>query len=198
MARSSESFAKMRDEKRRQILKESLSQFSSKGLYATRIKDIAEGVGMAQGLVYNYFESKEEIYTELVSSALSKLIEAADLFEKADIPAQEILRLSIERLLQTIQESDEFCETCRFISQAMTSSAIPEEAKATLAKKRDIPYEIIGNVMRRGQREGVVVEGDPDELAVLSGRRSTALRFIVRRAKSAYKFHVPISSCGSF
>jgi hypothetical protein len=89
------------------------------------------------------------------------------MLEGMDLPAREVIQLSVVRLLETIERSEEFCQTCRFISQATTSSAIPGEAKRAIAAKRGIPYEAIGRVMRRGQREGTVVDADPDELAVL-------------------------------
>lgn len=167
MALSREHFAKMRDAKKQIILKEALIQFSDKGLFATRIKDIAGHAGIAQGLLYNYFQSKEEIYAALINDALDKLIEAAIALEKSDLPARALIRTSIVRLLETIGESDEFCQTCRFISQATTSSAIPDEAKRAIAAKRGRPYEIIAGILERGQREGAVVDGDPNQLAVL-------------------------------
>ena len=167
MALSKEYFAKMRDAKKRIILQEALVQFSDKGLYATRIKDIAGNAGIAQGLLYNYFQSKEEIYAALLDGALDKLIEATVALGESTLPARALIRESIARLLETIEESDEFCQTCRFISQATTSSAIPEEAKRAIAEKRGRPYEIIAGIMARGQREGAVVDGDPSQLAVL-------------------------------
>lgn len=167
MALSAEHFAKMREEKKRVILREALVQFSAKGLFATRIRDIAQCAGIAQGLVYNYFQSKEEMYTALVIDALDKLNEAAEMLERTELSAREVIQSSVIQLLDTIERSEEFCQTCRFISQATTSSAIPEEAKCAIAQKRGLPYEAIGRIMRRGQREGTVVDGDPDELAVL-------------------------------
>jgi len=80
MARSQQQNEKMRNERREQIMQAALQLFTTKGLFATKVKDIAEKVGMAQGLIYHYFDSKEEIYEELISNALDKMNEAASLY----------------------------------------------------------------------------------------------------------------------
>ncbi|MEL7608952.1 MAG: TetR/AcrR family transcriptional regulator [Bacillota bacterium] len=167
MAKSKDINEKIKQEKRSLILKEALKHFAAKGLFATKIKDIAEGAGIAQGLVYNYFGSKEDIYIELINNALDKINAAARGLASMDLPAREKIRVGIAQILKTIEQSDEFNQTCRFISQATTSSAIPEEAKRSIAVKRDQPYRLIGNIIAEGQKEGTIVEGDPYELAVL-------------------------------
>ena len=53
LARNKEQNNKMREKKRELILKEAMKEFALKGLFATKIKDIAENVGMAQGLLYD-------------------------------------------------------------------------------------------------------------------------------------------------
>lgn len=167
MARTKEQNEKMRTEKKELILKEALKQFSDKGLFATKIKDIAEGVGMAQGLLYNYYKSKEEIYTELVDNALDKMNDAMEMLEAMEDAPHEKIRKSIIQLLKTIEESEEFNQTCRFIAQATNSSAIPQEARKSIELKRDKPYESISSIIKQGQLEGTIVEGDPYQLAVL-------------------------------
>ena len=66
MARNAEHNQKMRDERREKILYHALRLFAAKGLYATKITDIAAECRMSQGLLYHYFRSKEEIFTELI------------------------------------------------------------------------------------------------------------------------------------
>jgi TetR/AcrR family fatty acid metabolism transcriptional regulator len=47
--------------KRRQILDAAVRAFARKGYHACRVAEIAEEAGVAYGLVYHYFGSKEEI-----------------------------------------------------------------------------------------------------------------------------------------
>lgn len=167
MTKSKEKNERMRKEKKALILKEALRCFTKKGLSATKIKDIAEGVGMAQGLLYNYFTSKEEIYVELISDALDKMNEATDILSAMSLPAGEKLSRCIRQIIRTIDDSDEFNQTSRLIIQAANTSGIPKEAKALIAAKRNHPYEVIAKIIAAGQKEGTVTDGDPDQLAIL-------------------------------
>ena len=54
-----------------------MRQFVKQGLFATRIKDIATEAEIAQGLLYHYYASKDEIFVDLINDALDKTIEAS-------------------------------------------------------------------------------------------------------------------------
>ena len=167
MARNKQQNEKMREERKEQILLGALHQFAAKGLFATKIKDIAEAVGMAQGLVYHYYKSKDEIYVELIKNALDKMNEAVYSLKEMSLPPHEKIRLAIEQLLKTIESSNDFTQTCRLIAHATNSTAIPEEAKKLIEEKRDIPYQEIAKIMAQGQEEGTIIKADPNELAII-------------------------------
>ncbi|HEV8193879.1 MAG TPA: helix-turn-helix domain-containing protein [Ktedonobacterales bacterium] len=52
--------------RRNQLLDTALRLFGEKGVENTSIKDIAEEAGIAQGLVYHYFRSKEDLLVEVL------------------------------------------------------------------------------------------------------------------------------------
>ena len=167
MARSSSQNEKMRGDKNKMIKQEALRQFSRKGLFGTKIKDIAEGVGMAQGLIYHYYSSKDAIYAELIGDALDKMNEAVTALRDMPLPPHEKIRAAVVQLLATIESSDDFNQTCRLISHAANSEAIPESAQKAIAEKRDIPYRELAKIIKEGQQAGTLREGDPDELALI-------------------------------
>ena len=167
MARSKEQNDKMREERKEQILIEALKQFSTQGLFATRIADIAAGVGMAQGLLYHYYPSKDAIFVDLINDALDKMNEGAIYIRDMESSAREKILFSLQELMKTIETSERFSQTCRLIAQATNSAAIPEDDQELIEKKRDIPYQTMAAVMEAGQREGSVIEGDPRMLATL-------------------------------
>ncbi|MDQ3589338.1 MAG: TetR/AcrR family transcriptional regulator [Chloroflexota bacterium] len=49
------------EERRNQLVDAALRLFAEKGFEKTTIKDLSEAVGVAQGLIYHYFDSKEEL-----------------------------------------------------------------------------------------------------------------------------------------
>jgi TetR/AcrR family transcriptional regulator len=167
MGRKKEQNEKIKEERRAQIREEALLLFSSKGLSATKIQDIAEAIGMAQGLIYHYFPSKEAIYLELIEHAMDKITQATLSLHELPYSAAEKITLSIEKILSTIAENESFTQTCRLIAQATNSTAIPEKAKQWIQEKRDLPYQEIAKIFAQGQQEGSIIPGDPLELAVL-------------------------------
>jgi AcrR family transcriptional regulator len=68
-------------DKRRQILDAAIRVFARQGFYATRVSDIADEAGVAYGLVYHYFKSKDEVLNELFIERWSLLLAA---IEEAD------------------------------------------------------------------------------------------------------------------
>lgn len=166
MARNQQQNEQAREARKEQIRIEALRQFAQKGLTATRIQDIAENVGMAQGLLYHYYPSKEAIYIDLVKDAMDKTIEASLGLQAMDAPVREKIGIAIKELLHTVERSERFAQTCCLIAQ-MADIMPPSEEKALIDGKRDAPYRIVADIMRQGQREGGVVAGDPDALSLL-------------------------------
>lgn len=56
-----------RDKKRIEILKAAGKVFYSKGFEGTKIEDVAREAGIGKGTVYEYFESKQELFEEMVA-----------------------------------------------------------------------------------------------------------------------------------
>jgi len=53
---------------RQQILQEAYALFLSQGYHGTSMRSIATQAGISLGAIYNHFESKEEIFTELLEA----------------------------------------------------------------------------------------------------------------------------------
>ncbi|HCU07838.1 MAG TPA: hypothetical protein DF480_02515 [Clostridiales bacterium] len=167
MARNTEQNELLRRQSRERIIDAALHQFSMKGLNATRIQDIAEEAGVSQGLLYRYYASKNEIYVDLIEDALDKMNEAANALLRSALSGKEKLMKAVDTMYQTIETSDRYRQTSSLIAQAMGSEAIPPQAKAALMQKRDFPYQALSQIIAQGQREGTIVPGDTEELAVL-------------------------------
>lgn len=167
MARNKDQNEKMREERKEQIRDEALKQFAEKGLVATRISDIAKGVGMAQGLLYHYYPSKDAIYMDLINDAMDKTIEASYHLLEMQASAEEKILFALKELLETIKSSEKFTHTCRLIAQSTNLMTISDESQEIIETKRDTPYQIVAQIMEDGQKEGTVIEGCPRMLAIL-------------------------------
>jgi TetR/AcrR family transcriptional regulator, fatty acid metabolism regulator protein len=63
-------------DKRRVILEAAVGVFARQGFHTCRVADIADEAGVAYGLVYHYFSSKEEILDTLFADRWGLLLEA--------------------------------------------------------------------------------------------------------------------------
>lgn len=167
MARNQATNQKLKDERREQILSAALLLFATKGLAATTVTDIAAAAGMSQGLMYHYYESKEEIFTELIRGAFERLNFACRALVQMPQPPHEKIRMAIDALLQGISENVNHARYHLLIAQATVSEAIPPAARVLITEENRLPYEIIAQIMREGQQAGTIKQHDPDELALL-------------------------------
>ena len=63
-------------DKRRMILEAAVRVFARQGFHTCRVSDIADEAGVAYGLVYHYFSSKEEILDTLFLERWDVMLEA--------------------------------------------------------------------------------------------------------------------------
>jgi AcrR family transcriptional regulator len=80
------------EEKRRLILQAAVRVFARKGFHASRVGDIAEEAGIAHGLLYHYFDSKDELLETIFHDTWSELLAAMRDVEESEAAAREQLR----------------------------------------------------------------------------------------------------------
>ena len=78
-------------EKRRLILDAAMRVFATRGFHHCRVSDVADEAGVAYGLVYHYFNSKEEILNTLFSERWQLLVDAIAEIDAREIPARQKL-----------------------------------------------------------------------------------------------------------
>jgi AcrR family transcriptional regulator len=78
-------------DKRRQILDAAVAVFARQGFHRTRVSDIADEAGVAYGLVYHYFRSKDDVLNELFVERWSLLIAAIDEADRTGGPHRDRL-----------------------------------------------------------------------------------------------------------
>ena len=78
-------------DKRRLILDAAVRVFARQGFHSTRVSDIADEAGVAYGLVYHYFSSKDEVLNELFIERWSLLLAAIEEADRAGSGPREKL-----------------------------------------------------------------------------------------------------------
>jgi TetR/AcrR family transcriptional regulator, fatty acid metabolism regulator protein len=78
-------------DKRRLILDAAVRVFARRGFHHCRVSDVADEAGVAYGLVYHYFESKEEILNTLFLERWQIMLDAIAEIDSRDLPARDKL-----------------------------------------------------------------------------------------------------------
>ena len=78
-------------DKRRLILDAAVRVFARQGFHTCRVSDIADEAGVAYGLVYHYFQSKDEVLDTLFAERWELMLAASDEIDAQPLPAREKL-----------------------------------------------------------------------------------------------------------
>jgi AcrR family transcriptional regulator len=157
------------EDKRRQLLDAAVRVFARKGFHASRVGDIAEEAGVAHGLLYHYFESKDQVLEAVFHENWSILLARIASVEETDEPAVDQLRHIAAILLRTWLHLP---DVVRVVIREFGRSPELAERIGELAQ----PIEVIERVIVRGIERGefradidarvaaTVVYGSIDEL----------------------------------
>lgn len=105
--RTEEQFQKIREEKKALIMQTSLELFANEGYHNTSISDIAKKAGISKGLLYNYFDSKEELIKTIILKSFDEFIQFFDPNKDGTLTKEE-LRVFIEKSFSILQENVHF------------------------------------------------------------------------------------------
>lgn len=94
-------------ERRNQLIDTALALFAEKGVESTSIKDIAERAGVAQGLVYHYFESKDALFEAIIDRHNPLPVVTGALHDVMDRPLREVLLHLAETVYTVMLEKRE-------------------------------------------------------------------------------------------
>lgn len=88
-------------DRRRQILDAAVKVFARSGFHRARVGDIAEEAGVAYGLVYHYFKSKEELLETIFRDTWTQMLARVREVEGSGVDASEQVRQVTALLLRT-------------------------------------------------------------------------------------------------
>ena len=95
--------AKTKEERRNEIIETAGKMFEEKGYAQTQVQDIVNEIGVAKGLFYYYFKSKDEVMEELADRYADTIIDAVNKLIDKDIATFD----KINRIFQIFIDSAE-------------------------------------------------------------------------------------------
>jgi AcrR family transcriptional regulator len=136
-------------DKRRQILDAAVRVFARQGFHSTRVSDIADEAGVAYGLVYHYFSSKDEVLNELFSERWSLLLAAIEEADRGAESPRAKLRAVAGFIVDSYRHDPELMKVIIVeVTRAANSfgrTHLPEIRRA---------YESIARIVEEGQKAG--------------------------------------------
>ncbi len=76
--RTPQQFEQIREDKKRLIMEVALELFANEGYHSTSISKIAKSANISKGLMYNYFESKEDLLKQIAIEGINEVFESFD------------------------------------------------------------------------------------------------------------------------
>ena len=137
-----------REDRREQILGAATRVFAKRGFDACRVADIATEAGVAYGLLYHYFSSKDELLETIFRRTWTQMLDRVNEIEQLDEPSREHIRRVAALVLRTwIRDPD----LVRVLVREITRSPQLQNEVNEIRLAFDALERIIGQGQERGE-----------------------------------------------
>jgi AcrR family transcriptional regulator len=150
-------------DKRRAILDAAVRVFASQGFHACRVSDIADEAGVAYGLVYHYFDSKDEVLNTLFLERWNVMLEMIREVDEKQIPVREKLAAIASFIIDSYQHDPDLMK----VIIVEVTRAANSFGQTHLALIREA-YQLIAAIVTKAQHEGVFRVDIDAEFAAMS------------------------------
>lgn len=136
-------------DKRRVILDAAVKVFAREGFHGCRVADIADEAGVAYGLVYHYFRSKDEILDTLFLERWDLMLEEIARVDAEPAPAREKLAAVAGFIIDSYRHDPDLMK----VIIVDVTRAANSFGRSHLEKIREA-YELIGAIVASAQQSG--------------------------------------------
>jgi TetR/AcrR family transcriptional regulator, fatty acid metabolism regulator protein len=150
-------------DKRRQILDAAVRVFAHRGFNGCRVSDIADEAGVAYGLVYHYFRSKDEVLDTLFLERWNVMLDVIRELDAREIAAREKLHAITSFIVDSYRHDPDLMK----VIIVEVTRAANSFGRTHLAKIREA-YELIGAIVERAQAGGEFKTSVTPEFAAMA------------------------------
>jgi TetR/AcrR family transcriptional regulator, fatty acid metabolism regulator protein len=136
-------------DKRRLILAAAVRVFARQGFHACRVSDIADEAGVAYGLVYHYFASKDEVLDTLFLERWGVMLELIREVDAKPLPVREKLGAIASFIVESYRHDPDLMK----VIIVEVTRAANSFGQTHLAEIRTA-YELISEIVAKAQAEG--------------------------------------------
>jgi TetR/AcrR family transcriptional regulator, fatty acid metabolism regulator protein len=149
-------------DKRRLILDAAIRVFAREGFHHCRVSAIANEAGVAYGLVYHYFRSKDEVLDTLFTERWTLLLEAISEVDARDLPIRDKLHAIASFIIDSYQHDPDLMK----VIIVEVTRAANTFGRAHLEEISQA-YEGIATIIRKAQDAGTFRDDFSPEFATL-------------------------------
>ena len=150
-------------DKRRLILDAAIRVFARQGFHHCRVSDVADEAGVAYGLVYHYFDSKEQILNELFLERWQVMLDAiAEIDRRQEIPARDKLYLVASFIIDSYRHEPDLMK----VIIVEVTRAANSFGRLHLDKIREA-YAGIAEIVESARRDGTFKSDISSEFAAM-------------------------------
>ena len=146
------------EDKQALILRAAVRVFAARGYEATRVGDIAKEAGVAYGLVYHYYDSKEAVLEAVFREQWGRLIAAVALAEQTGENAGEQLELVVKIVLRAWRDDPDLV---RLLVREITRSPHIQDELDEIGQA----FSSLQRIVERGQQDGTFRAGLDPQIA---------------------------------
>jgi AcrR family transcriptional regulator len=156
---SEERRKKEKENRKNSILKAARKLFLERGFKAVTVDQIAAKADVSKGAIYLYFDSKEEIYTQILIAANIEQHKEIEFFPRQDATASEILmRFAKDYVDYFLHNNELFRILMTFMLQSENMN-LTEEQNAQLIHTTNENSRIIAEILHKGVDSGEFIAG---------------------------------------
>jgi TetR/AcrR family fatty acid metabolism transcriptional regulator len=145
------------------ILDAAVRVFARQGFNGCRVSDIADEAGVAYGLVYHYFRSKDEVLDTLFLERWNVLLEAIRETDRQDIAPREKLHQIASFIVDSYRHDPELMK----VIIVEVTRAANSFGQTHLAKIREA-YDLIADIVAKAQDEGAFKDTITPQFAAMA------------------------------
>jgi TetR/AcrR family fatty acid metabolism transcriptional regulator len=142
--------ARTTQDKRRVILDAAVRVFARQGFHACRVSDIADEAGVAYGLVYHYFASKDEVLDTLFLERWGVMLEMIREVDAKRIPVREKLQAIASFIVESYRHDPDLMK----VIIVEVTRAANSFGQTHLGQIREA-YQLIGGIVSKAQADGI-------------------------------------------
>ena len=174
-------------DRHQEILEAAARVITDRGLAETRISDIADRCGVSPGLILYYFESKDRLLVEALTSANDqfylRLSREMRRMDSARQQLERLVELSVPGLLPEYERLDEWALWIEIWVRALRDPKLAQEREVLDRRWR----QSIADIIRLGRTTGEFPDGeDADQLGLELGAMIDGLAIQVLMNDTAF------------